>query len=220
MEVIVCTSRTTESKKVSPKICLQRLPLPLQMRLPVEKRVGLPMGQQDNEETLSSTKPSCTEEDLEISESPRKRAKIECSNHEAEDSAQHGVIVNKDDGAIADEQEIQAKSTMDHLQMIMPSSLLTEKAQPSENQPSRSCSHIPGGCNVEKDTSLAEQQQQLSPKDMEQKTSHSLAVVFSEEDDDEFETDEGRMMDTQISKQIDKVQVFLKMDRLRRPKKQ
>lgn len=42
------------------------------------------------------------------------------------------------------------------------------------------------------------------------------AVMFS---DDENEADEGKLWDTQLNKQIDKVQIFLKLDKLRRPKK-
>ena len=44
----------------------------------------------------------------------------------------------------------------------------------------------------------------------------SLSVVFS--DDESLSGDEDRLMDTQLSKQISKVQSFLKMDRLRRTK--
>lgn len=46
--------------------------------------------------------------------------------------------------------------------------------------------------------------------------SAGLAVEFSEEEEEAGE--EHRMLDSQTSRQIDRVQLFLKMDRLRRPK--
>ena len=44
----------------------------------------------------------------------------------------------------------------------------------------------------------------------------SVSVIFS--DDEALSGDEDRVMDTQLSEQINKVQSFLKMDRLRRTK--
>ena len=46
---------------------------------------------------------------------------------------------------------------------------------------------------------------------------NSLLVVFSEDDEEEDEV-KSHLLSSQMNRQIDRVQTFLKMDRLRRPK--
>ena len=71
------------------------------------------------------------------------------------------------------------------------------------------------GKNSEQSSAQAEERKSDGRLADESKDS-SLSVVFS--DDESLSGDEDRLMDTQLSKQISKVQSFLKMDRLRRTK--
>ena len=47
---------------------------------------------------------------------------------------------------------------------------------------------------------------------------NSLLVVFSEDDEQEEDDEKSNLLSSQLNRQIDRVQTFLKMDRLRRPK--
>ena len=47
---------------------------------------------------------------------------------------------------------------------------------------------------------------------------NSLLVVFSEDDEEEEDDEKCNLLSNQLNRQIDRVQTFLKMDRLRRPK--
>ena len=47
---------------------------------------------------------------------------------------------------------------------------------------------------------------------------NSLLVVFSEDDEEEEDDEKSNLLSSQLNRQIDRVQTFLKMDRLRRPK--
>ncbi len=56
----------------------------------------------------------------------------------------------------------------------------------------------------------------VTPSKTEGALSTTLPVMFS---DDEDSADDDKLWDTQLNEQIDKVQMFLKLDKLRRPKK-
>ncbi len=49
--------------------------------------------------------------------------------------------------------------------------------------------------------------------------SPALSLLFSSESEEEEEEDGDKMLSTQMNKQIDRVQLFLKMDRLKRPRR-
>ena len=229
----MCMSKMSESKKVSPKLCLQRLPLTLQMRPPIEKRAGSPLGLQNNEEILTSTKLSSgAERDLGMCESPRKKPRKECP-----DKVEDSVQLDEADTIKASVQESETKSITKQLRMITPelSEQLIEivqgeqssetplcNAKPlsqieSVNVVTEVCSDKPDcGMIVEKESNVSSQQPALN--DMDQQP--PCNPIVSSDDGFELRDEEDEMVNTQISKQIDKVQVFLKMDRLRKTKKQ
>lgn len=93
----------------------------------------------------------------------------------------------------------------------------------TSSQPSISCVQTDATATIETDSqTLVASDDQLDPNIMVPPETDGapsivpLPVIFSEDEDS---ADEDKLWNTQLNKQIDKVQMFLKLDKLRRPKK-
>ena len=89
-----------------------------------------------------------------------------------------------------------------------------EKSPPSGTH---SCPHIQLSDNESSANNKVQTGEEITDTSVEAKDI-SFSVMFSDNDDDALSGEGNRVMDLQLSRQISRVESFLKMDRLRRTK--